>query len=359
MHNTHCQTTEKGPLSATPSADLLWTEYLPLQQLAQQSDAWNGRVLGAVCFAPVGVDTGQVMIPLLTVPSPVLGGDGDTLCEVWHSGEPLTAGVYGTIRYRHSENLLFGCISLPEQVTEPAVPPLQSTADSAYRAIFELLTRLGYDTVLRFWNYFPAINEQTHGIERYRQFNAGRQNAFLAHGYRVIGNVPAACALGSDAGGLNIAFLAVRREVIAIENPRQVSAYHYPSEYGPRSPTFSRACLMTLNGRPILFVSGTASIVGHQTQHRGSVVAQTRESMINIDSVVREARRHNPEANLALSELYYKVYVRQSEHLAQVRREIEQYVGGPVHALYLRADICRADLLVEIEATGGHRTEIR
>jgi len=358
MQNTHCQTTEREQLSVPPSAGLLWAEYLPLKQLMRQPDAWNDSVLGGACFTRVGVDPDTVTIPLITVRSPVLDGDTDALCEVWHSAEPLTAGVHGAIRYRHNEHLLFGCVNLPEQATGSAEPPLQGAAESAYHAIFELLTRLGYDTVLRFWNYFPAINAETHGIERYRQFNAGRQNAFLAHEHKVIGNVPAACALGSDAGDLTIAFLAVRREVIAIENPRQVSAYHYPGEYGPRSPTFSRAGLVTLNGKPMLFVSGTASIVGHQTQHPGNVAAQTRESMLNIDTVVREARRHAPEADLALSELYYKVYIRQPEHLAEVRREIERYVGGPVQALYLRADVCRADLLVEIEATGGHRTDI-
>lgn len=358
MQNTHCQTTENERLSVTPSADLLWAEYLPLKQLTQQPDAWNDSVLGGACFTPVGADTDMVTFPLITIRSPVLNGDTDALCEIWHSNEPLTAGVHGAIRYRYNEHLLFGCISLPEGNTEHSEAPLQSAAESAYHAIFELLTRRRYDAVLRFWNYFPAINAETHGTERYRQFNTGRQNAFLAHGHKVIGNVPAACALGSDGGALHIAFLAVRHKVIAIENPRQVSAYHYPSEYGPRSPTFSRASLMRLSGKPVLFVSGTASIVGHQTQHYGDVAAQTRESMINIDTVTREARRHAPEANLALSELYYKVYIRQPEHLAVVRREIELYVGGPVQAVYLRADVCRAELLVEIEATGGHRTDI-
>ena len=31
-----------------------------------------------------------------------------------------------------------------------------------------------------------------------------------------------------------------------------------------------------------------------------------------------------------------------------------QFIGAPVSAVFLQADVCRADLLVEIEASGGH-----
>ena len=170
----------------------------------------------------------------------------------------------------------------------------------------------------------------------------------------MIGNVPAACALGAAGGGLQIAFLATRANVIGIENPRQLAAYHYPSDYGPRSPTFSRAGLVKLGGHDMLFISGTASIVGHQTLHNGDVAEQTRECLRNIAAVVAEANRHAPDADFCLEQLAYKVYVRHPDDLETVRREIAQFVGSPVLATFLYADICRADLLVEIEASGGH-----
>ena len=62
-----------------------------------------------------------------------------------------------------------------------------------------------------------------------------------------------------------------------------------PGDYGPRSPTFSRAALVYPAGQEILFISGTASIVGHQTVHPGDVVGQCRESMENIAAVLAEA----------------------------------------------------------------------
>jgi enamine deaminase RidA (YjgF/YER057c/UK114 family) len=191
-------------------------------------------------------------------------------------------------------------------------------------------------------------------MERYRQFNIGRQDAFLGRGRSVVGKVPAACALGTAGGGLHIAFLATRADVIGVENPRQLSAYHYPSQYGPRSPTFSRAGLVKLGGRDMLFISGTASIVGHQTLHHGDAAAQTRECLHNIAAIVAEANRQAPDAGFRLDALAYKVYVRHPEDMVTVRCEIAQFIGAPVSAFFLQADVCRAELLVEIEASGGH-----
>ncbi|MGA7181428.1 MAG: Rid family hydrolase [Thiobacillaceae bacterium] len=341
-----------------PAEAILRLEVLPVSRLSCL--AGQGNVLGGACFShpALPLDSappGMAELPLLAVDMVLPPGE-EAICEVWHSAEPLESGQHGPIRYRQSETLLFGCMSLDEaagSAGHDARSPLQATTEAAYASIFDFLEARGFH-VLRFWNYFPAINRESHGMERYRQFNIGRQDAFLAHGRSVIGNVPAACALGSAGGGLHIAFLAARANVISVENPRQVSAYHYPSQYGPRSPTFARAGLVNLEGRDMLFISGTASIVGHQTLHDGDVAAQTRECLQNIAATVAEANRQTPGADFRLDRLAYKVYVRHPEDMATVRREMAQFIGTPVSAVFLQADVCRADLLVEIEASGGH-----
>ncbi|OYY94153.1 MAG: hypothetical protein B7Y41_07430 [Hydrogenophilales bacterium 28-61-23] len=343
---------------------ILSLEYLPASRLGQQSQHWRDSVLGGICFSRPAIRFDAAELPLLSVdmiPPP----GGEAICEVWHSREALQSGRHGAIRYRQGDALLFGCLSLEESAAEAprdaasvaasvASPPLQATTEAAYRKIFELLEARGYPSVLRFWNYFPAINLESHAMERYRQFNVGRQDAFISRGRSVIGNVPAACALGSAAGGLHIAFLASREVAIGIENPRQVSAYNYPSQYGPRSPSFSRAGLVNLAGHDVLFISGTASIVGHQTMHPGDVAAQTRECLQNIAFVVEEANRMSTTADFRLNDLAYTIYVRHTEDMDTVRREIERFIGAPTPTLYMQADVCRADLLVEIEASGGH-----
>ena len=133
-----------------------------------------------------------------------------------------------------------------------------------------------------------------------------------------------------------------------VENPRQVSAFHYPSLYGPRSPTFSRAALAHPPGQEILFVSGTASIVGHQTVHPGNVRAQTAECLDNIEAVLAEAAGVARSGRFAPGDLGYRAYVRHPADLAAVRQVVMQRLcDAPV--VYVQADVCRADLLVEIE----------
>lgn len=329
---------------------MLGLAFLSASGLAQ----WprQDSLLGGTCFSHPVCTLDAPALPLLAVDMALPSGEA-AICEVWHSPGPLQSGQQSAIRYRQSDALLFGCVSLDE-VSGDARPPLQTTTQAAYQTIFELLEARGFSAVLRFWNYFPEINQECHNIERYRQFNIGRQDAFLAHDRSVIGNVPAACALGTASGGLHIAFLATRASVIGIENPRQLSAYHYPGQYGPSSPTFSRASLVKLGGRDMLFISGTASIVGHQTLHGGDVVAQTRECLHNIAAIVAEANRLAPDADFRLDQLAYKVYVRHPADLAAVRETMAQTINATVAAIFLQADVCRADLLVEIEASGGH-----
>lgn len=330
-------------------ADTLRLEYLSASQLASRSPEALNSVLGGACFSHPARPSGLAGLPILSVDMPVLDAGADTLCEIWHGADPLTTGQQGEIRFRQSDTLLFGCMSLDESVTG-----LKGATERAYQSIFALLTTLDFTSLLRVWNYFPAINKEQGEIERYRQFNIGRQEAFLAQGRSVIGNVPAACALGSAAGNLNIAFLATRASVRGIENPRQVSAFHYPDQYGPRSPTFARAGLVNLGGSDVLFVSGTASIVGHQTLHEGDVAAQTRECLQNIAAVVDEANRVAGHVQFDLADLVYKVYVRYPESLELVRQVMAEFFSGSVSTVFLQADVCRADLLVEIEASGGH-----
>ena len=337
---------------------------LSIAAFLKQPAQWKNSVLGALCFSANAVDSplpdlqADGEVPCMRVAMQRLDA-GDSICEVWHGSGALTQGRCGAIHYRHDDNVLFGVIVLSETIFEAGADktPLQQAAESAYRQVFALLDTLRYPYLFRVWNYFADINTHSYGLERYRQFNRGRQDAFLAHGRDVPGNVPAACALGSARGPLTIAFLAGRVAPQSIENPRQISAYQYPQQYGPRSPMFSRASLVRLRQEAVLFVSGTASIVGHATLHPADVLAQTRETMTNIKAVLAEANRLSARPQFDLASLNYKVYVRNPADLAAIRAELAHCVGDALKALYLQADVCRQELLLEIEATAAHPLE--
>jgi chorismate lyase/3-hydroxybenzoate synthase len=277
------------------------------------------------------------------------------LRELWWcaGGDEPREGVAEGLVWRRIGDLLFGVLTVEESPSvDPADgTPLQAAARQAYRTLFDLLDAQGLRHIWRLWNYMADINRETHGLERYRQFNIGRAQAFEACSRSLEGQVPAACALGLAGGPLSVAFLAGSSPVRSIENPRQVSAFHYPSQYGPRSPTFSRAALARLPGQQVLMVSGTASIVGHQTVHAGDVRAQTLESLNNVAAVLEAASRADPGARFSPADLIYRVYCRHDSDAAMVR-EVVRTFSADAPAVYLRADVCRSDLLVEIEALG-------
>lgn len=277
-----------------------------------------------------------------------------SLREAWLSSDACQSGTSEEIHWHRAGDLLYGVIELAEAdfaaEFSGRFASLQRISQVAYERIFRLLDAQGLPCLWRVWNYIPAINAESNGLERYRQFNIGRQDAFIAHCRDAVGNVPAACALGVADGPLSIAFLAGKLPATPIENPRQVSAYDYPADYGPRSPTFSRAALVYPPDQEILFISGTASIVGHQTVHVGDLAGQCRESMANIAAVVAEANGKTRGQPYRLDQLIYRVYVRHAADLAAVQATLAPLLQGAPLVSYVLADVCRADLLVEIEA---------
>jgi chorismate lyase / 3-hydroxybenzoate synthase len=341
--------------STAASAAALKLDYLSPQQIAAQSPAWWQGVLGLVGFGTRPASD-AVRIPIAACMTPSL--DATDLCEVWRvagAGIHLSTGEtrHTRVRYRYCDDLLFGSVMVGEQDDADESRALKHATETAYREIFDVLNRTGHRHLIRIWNYLPEINRETGGDERYRLFNAARQRAFRNSGRATTGAVPAACALGSPAGSpICIHFLAARTPPQMIENPRQTSAYHYPPKFGRHSPTFSRACVWGEPGSANLFISGTASIVGHESIHRGDVAAQTRETMDNIGALLAEANRIVGSGSYSAAALNLKVYVRRPDDLPAIKAALSRILRPATQVLYLQADVCREDLLVEIEAVG-------
>jgi enamine deaminase RidA (YjgF/YER057c/UK114 family) len=344
----------------------LRVDYASADEILGHTAAWRRSVLGVAGFStPPDLELGQVpitasMTPLLRTTE--LGATErratDRLCEVWRmTADPsleLAAGPPGGVSYRHGGGVLFGAMTIHEETgAAESAAGLWQTTLSAYQAIFEVLENTQHPHLIRVWNYLPEINREAAGEERYRHFNAARQAAFTQSGRSTVGTVPAASALGSPGGNpVSIYFLAARRPPTMIENPRQVSAYHYPPKFGAHSPTFSRACILRQAHGTTLFVSGTASIVGCETIHEHDVEAQTRESLANITALLDEANRVVGRHCYSLDGLRLKVYVRRASDLGVIGRVLAGAVRPVVPPIYLLADVCRRELLVEIEATG-------
>jgi chorismate lyase / 3-hydroxybenzoate synthase len=343
-------TTEFETRAATAALRL---EYVARDRLGSRPAPWWRNVLGVVGFDCAPAVGGRA--PIATTMTPMLGSDTE-LCEVWRVGDaespnPLTSALLGRVHYRFNEDLVFGCLSIDEREFS-----LLRAAETAYEEVFAVLEATQHRHLIRIWNYVPEINVAAGGEERYRLFNSARQSAFIRSGRAIMGgSVPAACALGSPAGApLCVYFLAARRPSKTIENPRQTSAYHYPPKFGRHSPIFSRACIFGGPQHANLFISGTSSIVGHETVHQGDVGAQTCETLANINALLDEANRISGCKRYSMKTLKLKVYVRHAVDLSVVQAILsrELLADSP---LYLQADVCREDLLMEIEAIGEAR----
>ena len=325
---------------------LRYTSWRGQPPLASTATVLGGGVLNA------GLDD-RVDWPLQRLRGRLLGTPA-VLHECWLSDGPVDEGCFEGIHWRRDAGRLFGVIELEEHAmaVTGGETPLQVASREVYERLFRLLQAQGVPHLWRVWNYVGGINAETHGLERYRQFNLGRHEAFERVGASTTGQVPAACALGwQDGGPLSVAFLAGTLAPLPIENPRQVSAYHYPGVYGPRAPTFSRAALVRLPEQDILFISGTASIVGHETVHQGDVEAQCHETVRNLACVVQQANLAAGSPRFAVEALEHRVYLRHAEDEQRVRGVLTCLLPG-AHTEFVLADVCRADLLVEIESMG-------
>lgn len=236
-------------------------------------------------------------------------------------------------------------------IDEPAETDL---AEQTRRLYARLLRLVGGRHLARVWNYVPRINEpDATGLENYRAFCRGRSLAFeerLGAGYRQ--HLPAASAVGGVDGRLAVIFAATTAEPTHVENPEQIPAYEYPPEHGPRPPSFSRAtCVADAVGR-FVFVSGTAAIKGHESMAVGDLAGQIACMLDNFRIISRACGLGERLGEADGWRRHFKVYLRNAGDFEAAARMLDGVLyTADDRVTWLRSDICRAELLIEVEAT--------
>jgi chorismate lyase/3-hydroxybenzoate synthase len=325
-------------LDPTSQVKIAYVEHADLSRWLATSGTFPLAVVSFGCGVPLSLPC-----PVIHLDLPIL--ERPSRCEVWSADHPIRLYREGELSAAMSGDLLFGSIMVEEN---PKVG-LAQTTERAYRQILRLLDESGLRHLWRIWNCFPRINEEENGLERYRVFCIGRHHA-LAELPGFPSSLPAGTAVGTQRGPVTIYFLAGAHPGAHIGNPRQVNAYEYPKIYGPRSPSFARATLCRSETTTQLFISGTASVVGHQSRHEGLADLQALETIHNLRALMDRAQHVIPSLRLgtALQSLF-KVYVRNPKHLETVRRVLDAPFFLSSQLLYLQGDLCRKELLVEIE----------
>jgi hypothetical protein len=274
----------------------------------------------------------------LSVDVPVLGGLGSE--EIFPDAQP--AGTCGAFALYRAGEWLLGC----------GRRRVEEDVESTARALYDdLLAAVRGRHLCRVWNYVPQINASVAGLENYRAFCRGRARAFEAeYGAEFTLRLCAASAVGTAQPYVSVIFAASTSAPLHIENPAQVPAYRYPLEHGPRAPSFARATV-TGDGR-MIFISGTAAIKGHATIAPGDTAAQLDCTLENLALISRAAGLGNSLGAAGEFVRHFKIYLRHaSDHAAAAARIQSTLLRPSDRITWLHADVCRAALNVEIEAT--------
>jgi len=139
------------------------------------------------------------------------------------------------------------------------------------------------------------------------------------------------------------------------ENPNQVPAYRYSRKFGPLPPCFARSTLVRAAGVSLLLVGGTASIRGEESMHVGHLELQAEETLRNLAALVRSAfggdgTDSDLECGVWLDRLReLRVYHPRLADRGQILTLIQERFRCLKRVELIRAELCRPELLVEIE----------
>lgn len=292
-------------------------------------------------FPPLRITLGAGARGVFDAGLPVLAGETEE--NLFGRAEP--AGSAGPLALFSSGDWWLGA------ATVPLTGGLEQAAFDLYRHIFSAAHGRH---LIRIWNYVPAINEPgATGMENYRLFCRGRSLAFEQHygtGFKML--LPSASAVGSKSDALTVAFAASAADPRHVENPLQMPAYDYPPEHGPRPPSFARATVASGPGSSTVFISGTAAIRGHVTVAPLNLRLQLDCTLENLQAISAACGLGPSLAAGSGARRHFKVYLRHAADQPLVAAILqERMLTDRDRVSYIQADICRAELLVEIEAS--------
>ncbi len=242
----------------------------------------------------------------------------------------------------------------------------RKAASASFDMVAEILQmeNLSMNNLVRQWNFIGDILGMKEGFQNYQVFNEVRSEYYKK--YRTITGFPAATGVGMKYGGVFLDFCALKSDdsikLKAINNPNQINAYEYGQQVlkgitgtvgsAKHPPQFERGLLLMNKTASTLFVSGTASIIGQETIGKGDVKEQTLVTIENIRKIADIERIRQLDGKQDMGQVRFslvRVYVKKQEYFKSVKSICnDHFRDSPV--IFIEADICRDDLLTEIEA---------
>lgn len=243
-------------------------------------------------------------------------------------------------------------------ITSDQKTGIEGQARDAFLTLSELLDKQGFtfSSIIRQWNYISNILSKTEGKQNYQEFNNVRShyygNAFQRNGF------PAATGIGMSDGGVIVEFIALDSDVALtkpIDNPEQIAAHSYSRSVlvggescDKTTPKFERARFLDLLQQKVIFISGTAAIKGERTVGLNDALEQTEITIHNIKQLYSKEVTDRLSVSDDSRYGHARVYIKNRKDFTIIKRIFRNHFAN-LPVVYLQADICRDDLLVEIE----------
>ena len=235
---------------------------------------------------------------------------------------------------------------------------ISTQCTSLFKEVEEIFSKEKFDlhTIVRQWNYIPGITLFENNIQNYQAFNDARtlhyNHTAWPNGY------PAATGIGTQFGGVHIDLMAIQGypNVHPIINKQQVDAHNYSEDVlegystnlltDKSTPKFERAKLINESHTSTLFISGTAAIKGEVNYHKNDSALQTELTLDHIEELIYSASQLEEKEPTTIKAM--RVYIKLERDYKVIKDVCKQrYPDTPV--IYLLSDVCRDELLVEIE----------
>lgn len=280
-----------------------------------------------------------------------------------------SGGGEARIRYSDQNYLIVEDLTGKEMILGGILPPNLSAdvltqSNEVFGRIKALLDAEGFpiNSIVRQWNYIEEITRFDGERQHYQDFNDARSHFYALTDWPA--GYPAATGIGTQLGGIMVELNAlIKGEGIInlpLDNSLQVAAHCYSQGVllgaedrvfkEKTTPKFERARVIGFPDNATVYISGTAAIRGEQSLVSDDITEQTRITMENIEFLtsLENINAKGPVVHGERRIRLLRIYIKNPEHLGPVREYMNAHYAGVVK-FYLYADVCRDELLIEME----------
>ncbi len=275
------------------------------------------------------------------------------------SHKELDGSPYVVVESEGYKEVIVGGIS-----DDPLEHTIREQCKNVFVKVGKLLVRenVKASDIVRQWNYIERITDFDGDYQHYQCFNDVRTYFYSRYEWK--NGYPAATGIGVSFGGIYLDFNIIvgsAVDLVPLDNKLQVPAHDYSQRVllgvedkylkEKTTPKFERGKAVFTEDFKMSYISGTAAIRGELSQVSDDVLVQTRTTLHNIAYLVSQENLLNSGVKSCPEKVNYlmlRAYIKHTSDLDAVKKYMENYC--PLTEIsYLYADVCREELLIEIE----------